>query len=250
MNACTRAYLAEGVGTFVLVFCGCGSAVLAGKEIGVLGISIAFGLAVMAMIYVLGPISGCHINPAVTIALWVTRRFEGRNVPGYVIAQCLGGTLGAGVLLLIARGGPSGYDPVLAGFACTGYGDHSLGGFGLPSAIVAELVFSAMLMLTILGSTDAKAPSGFAGVVIGLYVILALLVGIPVTGCSMNPARSLSVAVFQRGWALSQLWLFVVGPIVGAILGAMVFHLLREPVGEPQDHRTLREAETNVATSV
>jgi aquaporin Z len=240
MNANMRACFAEAVGTFVLVFCGCGSAVLAGDRIGIVGISAAFGLAVLAMIYAIGPISGCHINPAVTIALWVSRRFQGRNVAGYIAAQLIGGILGAAVLLMIARGAPTGYDPTLTGFTATGYGEHSLGHYSLTAAFLAEIVFTGMLILTILGVTDVKAPVGFAGLVIGLYVVLALLVGIPVTGCSMNPARSIAVAVFARGWALSQLWLFIVAPVLGGILGAGLYELLRDRIATVSEQTAVR----------
>jgi aquaporin Z len=228
MNSNHRAYLAEAVGTFVLVFTGCGSAILDGDKIGVLGVSIAFGLAVVAMIYALGPISGCHINPAVTLALWMTKKFEGRHVAAYMACQIIGGILGAGVLLIIAKGAVEGHDPVISGFACTGYGEHSPAHYSLAAGFVEEVVLTMLLTLTILGSTDVKAPLGFAGLAIGLVVVLALLTGIPVTGCSMNPARSIATAVYVRGWALAQLWLFIVGPFAGAIVGAILYQALRE----------------------
>lgn len=229
MNSNLRAYLAEAVGTFVLVLTGCGSAILDGDRIGVLGVSLAFGLAVVTMIYALGPISGCHINPAVTLALWLTGKFPGRGVAPYVVSQIIGGVLGGGVLLIIARGGPGGYDPAGAGFACTGYGPHSLGHYSLAAGFVAELFLTMFLVLTILGSTDVKAPVGFAGLAIGLAVVLALLVGIPVTGSSINPARSIATAVYAGDWALSQLWLFLTAPLAGAILAAGLYRILREP---------------------
>ena len=230
MNSERRRYLAEAVGTFVLVFTGCGSAVLAGNQIGIFGIAVAFGLAVLTMIYAIGPISGCHINPSVTLALWVTRKFQGRYVIGYIVAQVIGGTLGAALLLLIAKGGEAVFDPAITGLASTGYGPHSPGHYSLGAGFLTEVVLTALLVLTILGATDVKAPVGFAGVAIGLVVTLAILVGIPVTGCSINPARSIATALVAGGWALRQVWLFIVAPPIGALLAAAIYEVLRERV--------------------
>jgi aquaporin Z len=221
-----KKYIAELIGTFVLVFGGCGSAVIAGEHIGFLGVSLAFGLTLLAMAYAIGPISGCHINPAVTIGLLVSKKIPARDVPGYIIAQILGGILGAAVLLLILKGLPTGYDPAVAGFAANGYGEHSPGKYNVTAAFTAEVVLTFFLVLTVLGSTDLKAPVGFAGLPIGLVLVLIHLIGIPVTNTSVNPARSISQAVFVGDWALSQLWLFILAPIVGAVLASIVFRII------------------------
>lgn len=234
-----RRYFAEFVGTFVLVFCGVGSAVLAGDVIGPLGIALAFGLSLLAMVYTIGPISGCHINPAVTFGLLLCKKFEAKHVPGYVIAQILGAVAAAGVLLLIAEGLPGGYDPGAAGFGANGFGEHSPTGYGLGAALVAEILLTAILVLTVLGATDTKAPTGFAGVAIGLVLVLVHLVSIPVTNTSVNPARSIGPAVFVGGWALSQLWVFLVAPLAGALLAAGVYLGIRQP----EDVIAAREAE-------
>jgi aquaporin Z len=218
-----KKYIAELIGTFVLVFGGCGAAVLAGDHIGFLGVSFAFGLTLLTMAYAIGPISGCHINPAVTIGLFLSKKISAKDVPGYIIAQILGGILGAAILLIIVKGMPGGYDPALSGFAANGYGEHSPGGFNVTSAFVVEVVLTFFLVLTVLGSTDLKAPVGFAGIPIGLVLVLIHLVGIPVTNTSVNPARSISQAVFVGGWALGQLWLFILAPIVGAVLASIIF---------------------------
>jgi aquaporin Z len=221
-----KKYIAELIGTFVLVFGGCGTAVLAGEHVGWLGVSIAFGLTLLAMAYAIGPISGCHINPAVTIGLWFSKKIETKDVAGYIIAQIIGGILAAAVLLVILKGQPGGYDASSAGFAANGYGEHSPGNFGATSAFVVELVLTFFLVFTVLGTTDVKAPVGFAGIPIGLVLVLIHLVGIPVTNTSVNPARSISQAVFVGGWAMEQLALFIVAPIAGAILASFVFKLI------------------------
>ena len=221
-------YGAELVGTFWLVLGGCGSAVIAaafpGVGIGLLGVSLAFGLTVLTMAYAIGHISGCHLNPAVTVGLWVGGRFEGRDVPMYIVAQVLGAVAAGGVLFLIASGKP-GFD-VTAGFASNGYGAHSPGGYSMLAALVTEVVLTAMFLVVILGATDDRAPSSLAPIAIGLCLTLIHLISIPVTNTSVNPARSTGVALFAKGWALEQLWLFWVAPIAGAILGAGVHRLI------------------------
>jgi len=221
-------YGAELVGTFWLVLGGCGSAVIAaafpGVGIGLLGVSLAFGLTVLTMAYAIGHISGCHLNPAVTVGLWVGGRFEARDVPMYIVAQVLGAVAAGGVLFLIASGKP-GFD-VTAGFASNGYGAHSPGGYSMLAALVTEVVLTAMFLVVILGATDDRAPSSLAPIAIGLCLTLIHLISIPVTNTSVNPARSTGVALFAKGWALEQLWLFWVAPIAGAILGAGVHRLI------------------------
>jgi aquaporin Z len=221
-----KKYLAEMIGTFVLVFGGCGSAVLAGDKIGFLGVSVAFGLTLLTMAYTIGPISGCHINPAVTLGLLVSKKFDPRDVAGYIGAQVIGGVLAAGLLLVIAKGAAAGYDPALTGFAANGYGDHSPGRYNLTAALLAEMILTFFLVFTVLGATSIKAPAGFAGLPIGFVLVLIHLVGIPVTNTSVNPARSIGPAVFVGGWALSQLWLFIVAPIVGAVIAAVVYRAI------------------------
>jgi aquaporin Z len=218
-----KKYIAELIGTFVLVFGGCGTAVLAGDHVGYLGVAIAFGLTLLTMAYAIGPISGCHINPAVTIGLWVSKKIGGRDVPGYIVAQVAGGVLAAIVLLIILKGMPGGYDPSVAGFAANGYGAHSPGKFGMGAAFVTEVVLTFFLVFTVLGATDVKSPVGFAGLPIGFVLILIHLIGIPVTNTSVNPARSISQALFVDGWAIDQLWLFIVAPIIGAVIASLVF---------------------------
>lgn len=222
-------YVAELVGTFVLVFASCGSAVLAGEEIGFLGVSLAFGLSLLAMVYAIGPISGCHINPAVTVGILITKKMDAKYAPGYIVAQIVGAILAAAILLLIVKGTPSGYDPSVAGFAANGYGDHSPGRYNLLSALLTEIVLTFFLVYTVLGATDIKAPVGFAGIAIGLVLTLIHLVGIPVTNTSVNPARSIGPAVFVGGWALSQLWLFIIAPLIGAVVAALVYNLTHKP---------------------
>src|SRR5229473_4913650 len=227
-----KKYAAELIGTFVLVFGGCGAAVLAGSHIGFTGVALAFGFSLLVLVYVIGPISGCHINPAVTFGLVLSGKFEAKDVPGYVIAQIAGAIVGAGVLLVVAGGTSAGYDPSTAGFAANGYGAHSPGGYNLTAAFVAEVVLTFFLVFTVLGSTDIKAPVGFAGIPIGIVLVLIHLVGIPVTNTSVNPARSIGPALFVGGWALGQLWLFVIAPLIGAVLasGCYEFVRTREPL--------------------
>ncbi len=224
-----KKYIAELIGTFVLVFGGCGTAVLAGDHVGYLGVALAFGLTLLTMAYAIGPISGCHINPAVTIGLFVSKKICLKDVPGYIIAQVLGGILAAAILLVILKGLPGGYDPASAGFAANGYGDHSPGKFSETAAFVVEVVLTFFLVFTVLGATDVKAPVGFAGLPIGFVLVLIHLVGIPVTNTSVNPARSISQAIFVGGWAVDQLWLFIVAPIVGAVIAAIVFRFIGTP---------------------
>jgi aquaporin Z len=227
-----KRYLAELIGTFVLVFGGCGAAVLAGGKIGFAGVALAFGFSLLAMVYAIGSISGCHVNPAVTVGLLLSRKFEAKHVPGYVIAQVVGAILAAGVLLVVARGTNAGYDPSVGGFAANGYGMHSPGGYNLIASFVTEVVLTLFLVFTVLGSTDLKAPVGFAGIPIGIVLVLIHLVGIPVTNTSVNPARSIGPALFVGGWALQQLWLFIVAPLIGAALASVCYEAIRisEPV--------------------
>ena len=241
-----KKYIAEMIGTFVLVFGGCGSAVLAGDKIGFLGVSIAFGLTLLAMAYAIGPISGCHINPAVTVGLLVSKKMDSRDVAGYILAQIIGGILAAALLLAIAKGVAGGYDPALTGFAANGYGDHSPGHYNLTSAFLAEVILTFFLMFTVLGATDIKAPVGFAGIPIGLVLALIHLVGIPVTNTSVNPARSIGPAIFVGGWALTQLWLFIIAPITGAIIAAVVYRL----IGTPRPIISTQEAERALDSEV
>ncbi|HTU48564.1 MAG TPA: aquaporin Z [Bryobacteraceae bacterium] len=235
-------YFAEFIGTFVLVFAGCGSAVLAGDKIGFLGISFAFGLSLLAMAYTIGHISGCHINPAVTLGLFITKKMDRRYLLGYWIAQILGAIVAAACLLAIAKGAPGGYDPGSLGFAANGYGAHSPGHYGLLAAALTEVILTFFLVLTVIGATDLKAPVGFAGIPIGLVLVLIHLVGIPVTNTSVNPARSIGPALFVGGWALQQLWLFILAPLVGSVLAAAVYNGFRVPA------LTVREAEQALPT--
>ncbi len=221
-------YGAEFVGTFWLVLGGCGSAVLSAAfphlGIGLLGVALAFGLTVLTMAFAIGHISGCHLNPAVSIGLWAGGRFPAGQVLPYVVAQVLGGIAAGGVLYLIASG-KSGFD-VTAGFASNGYGAHSPGGYSLGSALVSELVMTMMFLLVIMGATDRRAPQGMAPIAIGLCLTLIHLISIPVTNTSVNPARSTGVALYAGGWAISQLWLFWLAPIAGGILGALLYRLI------------------------
>ena len=220
--------LAEFVGTFWLVLGGCGSAVLAAAfpdvGIGLLGVSLAFGLTVLTMAFAIGHISGCHLNPAVSVGLWIGGRFAARVLPGYVAAQVAGAIMAGGVLFLIASGKP-GFD-VAAGFASNGFGEHSPGGYGFTAALVTEVVMTAVFLFVILGATDKRAPQGFAPVAIGLCLTLIHLISIPVTNTSVNPARSTGVAVFVGDWAVGQLWLFWVAPIAGACIGALLYRFI------------------------
>lgn len=222
-------YAAELVGTFVLVFGGVGSAVLAGDRIGFGGVALAFGLALLAMVYAIGPISGCHLNPAVTLGALLTRKIQPVDAAGYIIAQVVGAVVAAGLLLIIAKGAPGGYDAAAAGLGANGYGSHSPGRYSAGAAFLTETILTFVLVLTILGATDRAAPVGFAGVAIGFVLTLIHLVSIPITNTSVNPARSLGPALFVGGWALRQLWLFIVAPLVGAAVAAAVYYALRPP---------------------
>ncbi len=219
---------AEFIGTFWLVLGGCGSAVLAATfpdvGIGLLGVSLAFGLTVLTMAFAIGHISGCHLNPAVSLGLWSGGRFPTTDLIPYIIVQVAGGLAGAAVLYIIASG-QAGFD-VTAGFASNGYAEHSPGGFSLMAALVTEIVMTFMFLIIILGATDKRAPAGLAPIAIGLGLTLVHLISIPVTNTSVNPARSTGVALFQGDWALSQLWLFWVAPIAGAILAGFVYRWL------------------------
>lgn len=224
--------LAEFFGTFWLVFGGIGSAVFAAAfpslGIGFMGVAFAFGLTVLTMAYAIGHISGCHLNPAVSIGLVVARRFSASDLFAYIVAQLAGAIAGAGVVYLIASGKP-GWAPV-GGFASNGYADHSPGGYSLVACFVAEVVLTAFFLLVILGSTDERAPKGFAPIAIGLCLTLIHLIGIPITNTSVNPARSTAPALFVGGWALSQLWLFWVAPILGAVVGGAISLLFSPPL--------------------
>lgn len=223
-------YIAEMFGTFWLVLGGCGSAVLAAAfpdvGIGLLGVSLAFGLTVLTMAFAIGHISGCHLNPAVTIGLWSGGRFDGKDVAPYIIAQVVGGIIAGGVLFVIASG-QAGFDVVSSGFASNGYGEHSPGGYSLTAALVCEMVMTMVFLFVIMGATDSKAPAGFAPIAIGLCLTLIHLISIPVTNTSVNPARSTGVAVFVGDWAVSQLWLFWIAPIIGAVIGAAIYKAVR-----------------------
>ena len=223
-----KAYGAELIGTFWLVLGGCGSAVLAAAfpevGIGLLGVSLAFGLTVLTMAFAIGHISGCHLNPAVSVGLWAGGRFEAGQLLPYIVAQVVGAALAAAVLFVIASGAP-GFD-VSAGFASNGYGDQSPGGYSLIAALVCEIVMTAVFLIVILGATDDRAPAGFAPIAIGLCLTLIHLVSIPVTNTSVNPARSTGVALFAGGPWIGQLWLFWVAPIVGAVIGAFVYRVI------------------------
>lgn len=223
-----KQYGAEFFGTFWLIFGGCGSAVIAAAfpevGIGLLGVSLAFGLTVLTMAFAIGHISGCHLNPAVSIGLWAGGRFPASQLIPYIIAQVLGGVAAGGVLFLIASGAP-GFD-VAAGFASNGYGAHSPGGYSLQSALIAEVVLTAFFLIIILGATDQRAPAGFGPIAIGLALTLIHLISIPVTNTSVNPARSTGVAIYVGDWATAQLWVFWVAPIVGALIGAAIYRFI------------------------
>jgi aquaporin Z len=225
-----KRYAAEMFGTFWLVRGGCGSAVLAAAfpevGIGLLGVSLAFGLTVLTMAFAIGHISGCHLNPAVSVGLCVGGRFPAKELLPYIIAQVLGACVAAAVLFFIASGKP-GFD-ASAGFASNGFGEHSPGGYSMMAALVCEVVMTMFFLIIILGSTDKRAPAGLAPIAIGLGLTLIHLISIPVTNTSVNPARSTGVAIFQGSWALQQLWLFWVAPIVGAALGALAYRFIGE----------------------
>ncbi len=219
-------YLAEAFGTFWLVLGGCGSAVLAAGfpdvGIGLLGVALAFGLTVLTMAFAIGHISGCHLNPAVTVGLWAGGRFDTKDVAPYIIAQVIGGLIAGGILYVIATG-QAGFDVVGSGFAANGYGEHSPGRYSMLAALVSEIVMTMMFLIVIMGATDKRAPQGFAPIAIGLCLTLIHLISIPVTNTSVNPARSTAVAMYVGDWAVSQLWLFWVAPIVGGVLGAVIY---------------------------
>jgi aquaporin Z len=221
-------YGAEFFGTFWLVLGGCGSAVLAAAfpevGIGLLGVSLAFGLTVLTMAYAIGHISGCHLNPAVSIGLWAGGRFEAKELLPYIVSQVFGG-LAAGAVLYLIASGKAGFD-VSAGFASNGFGEHSPGGYSMQAALICEVVMTMMFLVVILGATDKRAPQGMAPVAIGLCLTLIHLISIPVTNTSVNPARSTGVALFVGDWAVAQLWLFWLAPIVGAVLGAVVYRFI------------------------
>ncbi len=223
-----RKYLAEFIGTFWLVLGGCGSAVLAAAfpevGIGLHGVSLAFGLTVLTMAFAIGHISGCHLNPAVSIGLWAGGRFNAGDLIPYIIAQVLGALVAGGVLYLIYTGKAD--FQTLGGFASNGFGENSPGKFSMQSALITEVVMTALFLVVILGSTDARAPAGFAPIAIGLCLTLIHLISIPVTNTSVNPARSTGVAVYAGGWAIEQLWLFWLAPIVGALLGAVLYRAI------------------------
>ncbi len=233
----TRKLGAEFIGTFWLVLGGCGSAVLAAAfpdvGIGLMGVSLAFGLTVLTMAYAIGHISGCHLNPAVSIGLWMGGRFSAKELGPYIGAQVAGGIAGAGILYIIASG-QAGFD-LSGGFASNGYGEHSPGGYNLVSALTTEIVMTFMFLIIILGATDVRAPQGFAPLAIGLGLTLIHLISIPVTNTSVNPARSTAVAIYTGDWALAQLWLFWVAPIIGAILAGLVYKWLEQEDIEEYD---------------
>ncbi len=223
----SKRFIAEMIGTFWLVFGGCGSAVFAagfpGLGIGFLGVALAFGLTVLTMAYAIGHISGCHLNPAISIGLWAGGRFPARDLPAYIIAQLIGAIVAGGILYIIANG-VAGWEP--GGFASNGYGEHSPGHFSLAAAFLAELVLTCFFLFIIMGATDKKAPQGLAPIAIGLTLTLIHLISIPITNTSVNPARSTGVALFADSWALGQLWLFWVAPILGGILGGILYRLI------------------------
>ncbi len=223
-----KKYGAEFFGTFWLVLGGCGSAVLAAAfpniGIGLLGVALAFGLTVLTMAFAIGHISGCHLNPAVSVGLWAGGRFPAKDLLPYIIAQVLGAIVAGGVLYLIASG-KAGFT-LASGFASNGYGEHSPGGYSLLAAMITEVVMTMMFLLVIMGATDKRAPQGFAPIAIGLCLTLIHLISIPVTNTSVNPARSTGVALFAGGWALAQLWLFWLAPIVGGVLGAVIYRFI------------------------
>jgi aquaporin Z len=215
-------YAAELFGTMVLIFAGVGTAVLAGGKVGVVGISLAFGLTLVAMAYAIGPISGCHINPAVTLGMLLSKRIKAGEAIGYMVVQVIGAIIGAGLVLIIAKG-KQGFIPSPDNFGINGYAAHSPEGYSLLAGFLTEALFTMLLVITVLGSTDERAPGGFAGLPIGFMLAVTNFAAIPITNASINPARSIGPAVFVGGWALEQLWLFIVAPLVGGILAAGVY---------------------------
>jgi aquaporin Z len=221
-------YAAELLGTFVLVFAGLTTAVIAGGQVHNVGVAMAFGLSLLAMAYTLGPISGCHINPAVTLGMLVARRMNIKDAIGYWVAQIIGGIIAAGIVLYIAQSAPGGSVASLAG-AANGFAAHSPGNYSMAACFVAEMFLTMLLVLTVLGTTDNRAPAGFAGIPIGLILTVLILAGIPITNGSFNPARSIGPAVWVGGWAIEQLWLFIVAPMLGGVLAAMLYLGIRLP---------------------
>jgi aquaporin Z len=228
----TKKYLAELLGTFVLVFFGTGSAVVAGKSIGVLGIALAFGIAVLVMVYAIGSISGCHINPAITIAMLLNGKIGSKDAAMYIIAQCIGAVIASVLLFAIMTGNPA-YTLATDGLGQNGYGIASPGGYSLVSGLIAEVILTFIFLMVIFGATSKAAPAGFAGIAIGLSLTTVHLVGIMITGTSVNPARSLGPALVVGGTALAQLWLFILAPIVGAVVAALVWKNLFEGNSSP-----------------
>ena len=226
-----KKYFAEFFGTFWLVFGGCGSAVLAAAfpdlGIGFAGVALAFGLTVLTMAYAVGHISGGHFNPAISVGLFVGGRFAAKDLLPYIVAQVVGAISAAAVLYLIASG-KAGFDATTSGFASNGFGEHSPGGYNIVSALVIEIVLTAFFLIIIMGATDKRAPAGFAPIAIGLALTLIHLISIPVTNTSVNPARSTGVALFQGGWAIEQLWLFWVAPIIGGAIGAVIYRFIAD----------------------
>jgi aquaporin Z len=218
-------YLAELIGTMILVLIGCGSVVIGDGSVGFLGVAFGFGVSVLVMVYTFGPISGCHINPAITISFFAIGKISAKDTIFYVIFQIIGGIIGAGILYLILSG-VEGYTVTVGGLGQNGYGIHSLGKFSLVSSLIAEVVFTAIFLIVILGSTHKNAPAGFAGIAIGLTLFLIHIVLIPVTGTSVNPARSIGPALFVGGDALTQLWVFIVAPIAGGIIGTFTWKMI------------------------
>ena len=225
----TKKYVAELIGTMVLVLMGCGSAVIAGTYYlgGTVGIALAFGLAVLVMVYAIGPISGCHINPAISIAMFVAGKLSAKDTAFYVVFQCIGAIVGAGILYAIAVGTPA-FHIGINGLGQNGYDAASMGGYNLTSALIAEIVLTFIFLLVVFGSTSQAAPKGFAGIAIGFSLCLIHLVAIPIDGTSVNPARSLGPALFVGGTALNQLWLFIVAPIIGGVIAALVWKLFKQ----------------------
>jgi aquaporin Z len=220
----TKKWAAETIGTFWLVLGGCGAAVFAAGVIGVAGVSLAFGLTVLTMAFAIGHISGCHLNPAVTLGLWASGRFPGKDIIGYIAAQLVGAFIAGAVILLIVSGNAE-FVRTANSFAANGFGEHSPGGYSMMSALVCEIVMTFIFLIVIIGATDKRAPKGFAPIAIGLALALIHLISIPVTNTSVNPARSTSQAIFEGGWAIQQLWLFWLAPIVGAMLAGVAYRL-------------------------
>jgi aquaporin Z len=240
-----RRYIAEAIGTFVLVFGGCGAGVLSAGRVGALGVALAFGFSLLVMAYVIGPISGCHVNPAVTLGMVLAGRHDKKDVPGYVVGQIVGAIAASALLYLVANAVSGGYD-LAQGLASNGYGAHSPDQYGALAAFVVEVALTALLVFVVVGATDKLTPPGFAGLPIGIALALVNIVGIPVTNASANPARSIGPAVIARGWALEQLWLFIVAPCVGAVIGALLYGVVRPAAAAPPlpgaqpDERALR----------